>query len=284
MLMIAFGGWFQCRLATDPDPYDEPRGVSGYVHAYAGEPDLDRLIEWQNPGFAREMAPAIGVQVQAVSVDGVPQETSTLLGAPVRLHGRPKFEGRNGVIAEDGFEPIFPVDLDIASASVRLRRSVVPFDPDYPFEGLGAPGVDVTGAAQIAKATGIPRLLDVWAQRLAQLQALGELPEPRKTAVRERIRFLEENLARGGGAARFFGARMSYSFALNSPAPIADGLGEHLNFHHEPYEDWRLEFWLGGWDADVLCGYCQGTLVVPRVSQPILPPAPRPAGVPRNRL
>ena len=43
MLVIEFNGWFQCRLATDPDPYDEPRGVSGYVHAYAGEPDLDRL-------------------------------------------------------------------------------------------------------------------------------------------------------------------------------------------------------------------------------------------------
>jgi hypothetical protein len=30
---LKFGGWFQCRLATDPDPCDEPRGVSGYVHA-----------------------------------------------------------------------------------------------------------------------------------------------------------------------------------------------------------------------------------------------------------
>ena len=39
-IWLKFTGWFQCRLATDPDPTDEPRGVSGYVRAVAGEPDL----------------------------------------------------------------------------------------------------------------------------------------------------------------------------------------------------------------------------------------------------
>ena len=28
-LIIQFGGWILMRLATDPDPTDEPRGVSG---------------------------------------------------------------------------------------------------------------------------------------------------------------------------------------------------------------------------------------------------------------
>jgi hypothetical protein len=36
-LVLKFGGWFQCPLATDPDPADEPRGVDGYKHAVAGE-------------------------------------------------------------------------------------------------------------------------------------------------------------------------------------------------------------------------------------------------------
>ena len=47
LTLYAFNcGWFQCRLATDPDPYDEPRGVSGYVHAYLGEPTLaDAILE-----------------------------------------------------------------------------------------------------------------------------------------------------------------------------------------------------------------------------------------------
>ncbi len=37
MLVVNFAGWFQCRLATDPDPTDEPRGVSGFTFALAGE-------------------------------------------------------------------------------------------------------------------------------------------------------------------------------------------------------------------------------------------------------
>jgi len=286
MLRIAFAGWFQCRLATDPDPYDEPRGVSGYVHAYAGEPDLDRLIQWQKPGFARDLGPPIGVRVEAVSVDGVSQGTTELLGAPVELKGYPKFEGRNGVIGEDGFEPIYPVDLEITSKTIRLQRSVVPFDPDYPYEGFGAPGVDTTGRSEVAEATGIRNLLEVWESRLAQLKKLSDLKEPLKTAVRERIRFLEENLARGpAGTSRLFGARMRYQFDLNSPTPVVDGVVSELNFHPEISDEWRAEFWLGGWDADVLCGYCKGSLVVPKLAGPLLPKAsPLPAGIHRDRV
>ena len=46
-LWIKFEGWFQCRLATDPDPADEPRGVDGYIHAIPSERDLDRIIRLQ---------------------------------------------------------------------------------------------------------------------------------------------------------------------------------------------------------------------------------------------
>ena len=50
MIEIHFEGWFECRLATDPDPTDEPRGVSGWTYALAGEPDLDRIIRTQPMG------------------------------------------------------------------------------------------------------------------------------------------------------------------------------------------------------------------------------------------
>ena len=43
-LRIHFEGGFQCRLATDPDPTRESRGVSGYTYALAGESDLDQVI------------------------------------------------------------------------------------------------------------------------------------------------------------------------------------------------------------------------------------------------
>src|SRR5512133_460655 len=53
MLSLHFAGWFQCRLATDPDPADEPRGVSGFTFAYPGEPDLDRVIRFARPEAQR---------------------------------------------------------------------------------------------------------------------------------------------------------------------------------------------------------------------------------------
>ena len=46
-LYLHFEGYFQCRLATDPDPTREPRGVSGYTYALAGEDDLDQVIYLQ---------------------------------------------------------------------------------------------------------------------------------------------------------------------------------------------------------------------------------------------
>ena len=64
MLRLSFEGWFQCRLATDPDPPDEVRGVSGWTFAVAGEPDLDRVIRLQPAGtITRSGGPTVGVTV-----------------------------------------------------------------------------------------------------------------------------------------------------------------------------------------------------------------------------
>ena len=68
-IWLKFNGWFQCRLATDPDPTDEPRGVSGYVRAVAGEPDLDRILRLQPPVVQRSYCPQVGVKVRAVFGD-----------------------------------------------------------------------------------------------------------------------------------------------------------------------------------------------------------------------
>src|SRR5437588_725803 len=114
-IWIKFNGWFQCRLATDPDPSDEPRGVSGYVHAVAGEPDLDRIIRLQTNGsMRRSHCPKIGVSVAGVYGD--PRHEASrhpLLGAVVDLLDAPKFEGRNHVLAEDGFEAVVPCHLRV---------------------------------------------------------------------------------------------------------------------------------------------------------------------------
>ena len=49
LVVCSFTGWVQVRLATNPDPTDEPRGVSGYTFALPGEPDLDRVLRTCDP-------------------------------------------------------------------------------------------------------------------------------------------------------------------------------------------------------------------------------------------
>jgi hypothetical protein len=97
MLRLRFGGWFQCRLATDPDPADEPRGVSGSIKALPGEPDLDRIIRLQPPVFRRSHTRQVGVEVREVRLDGELLRHHPLAGAAVDLLGDPVFKGENGV-------------------------------------------------------------------------------------------------------------------------------------------------------------------------------------------
>jgi hypothetical protein len=263
MIDLVFQGWFQCRLATDPDPYDEPRGVSGYVHAYAGEPDLDRVVRLQDPPFVRSHGPSVGVTVIEVWRNGQQESDHPLEGASVDLLEQPKFEGRNGVIADDGLEPIWPFALRVERAPFALARRIVPADPEHPFEGLFAGGVE--GAlAEVREATGIGDLAPVWAARVTRLrQDAATAVEPERTAIQERLEFLEGNLAApGGGASRFFGARLRYSYELNSTPVVQDPEG-WLASSVDAAGPWPVEFWLGGWDADVLCGFCRGQLRLP---------------------
>lgn len=47
LLQIQFQGYFMCRIATDPDPTNEQRGVSGYTLALVQEDVLDQVIRTQ---------------------------------------------------------------------------------------------------------------------------------------------------------------------------------------------------------------------------------------------
>jgi hypothetical protein len=278
VLQLSFAGWFQCRLATDPDPYDERRGVSGYVKAYVGEPDLDRVVRWQPPAtFERAHGPRIGVGVTAVSVNGTPAAAHPLLGAAVDLLGRPVFEGRNGVVAEDGLEPVYPFDLQVHAGPVRLRRAVVPKDASYPFDDLLAGGVEFgePAASEIRAATGYAKeLRPIWQARLEALRLdAAAAPPDAQPGLAERIAFISSALASPPGVMRFFGALMRYEYQLGSAAAIEDPGGVLGAIDRQA--PWRAAFWLGGWDADVLCGYAVGTLAIPIAGGPHLTFGPR---------
>jgi hypothetical protein len=266
MLWLKFGGWFQCRLPTDPDPTDEPRGVSGYAVAVAGEPDLDRIIRVQPPVVERRHCPTVGVSVKAVFQDGALAD-HPLLGARVELLDNPKFEGRNGIIAEAGFEPIVPFHLRISKGTFSLQRRHQDAESP-PYADLQASGITAAPGA-ISEATGIWDLGEQWADRRTKLTAdiAASSDATFIAAAKRRLQTLGNPRLLG-----FFGARMQYAFALAGTSAISDP-DNQLGVPIDTGADWPVEFWFGGWDADCLSGYMQGYLGIPLVQQPNKPVA-----------
>jgi hypothetical protein len=275
MLSVTFAGWALCRLPTDPDPYDEPRGVSGYMRSYAGEPDLDRIIRFQAPPFVRSHAHEIGVVVRSISLDGQVIAGHPLLGAQVHLLNDAKFEGRNGVIAEDGLEPIVPFDFSIVGGADRLRRATVPSDPRSPYREFNATDA-IEDAGFMERATGIASLIAVWRDRVAALQDDLAAADPEaRPALEERIDFLRRNIAADGGVAGFFPVRMVWEYRLRSKVdPDLIAAPAFLLGFKPTIEPWEVRFWIGGWDADAQAFFVGGTLEIAERAAPRPPPAP----------
>ncbi|HEY3571148.1 MAG TPA: hypothetical protein VGP73_24700 [Thermoanaerobaculia bacterium] len=120
LLEIQFQGYFMCRIATDPDPTNEQRGVSGYTMALVGEDPLDQVIRTQidDPEFlkrnlrppAQEMGIRVGVDVNDVLFDGKPYfgpARDALVGARLYLEGTnppfpgPTYDSRNNIVGSD---------------------------------------------------------------------------------------------------------------------------------------------------------------------------------------
>ena len=184
-LVLKFGGWFQCRLATDPDPADEPRGVDGYMHAVAGEPDLDRIIRLQPSSgvVQRSYCPSVDVKVVSVYVDQRKIKDHPIIGASVDFLDKPRFEGRNTILTAPGAEAIFPVHIQIKkdinnSSSFIIQRK---YDDNMKFPPLTADDLDKfrplqaifqsVSPGEIEEATGIFDLSVVWRERVSKLQA-----------------------------------------------------------------------------------------------------------------
>jgi hypothetical protein len=273
MLMVTFAGWFQCRLATDPDPTDEPRGVSGFTFALAGEPDFDRIIRFHRPVAPRSHAPQVGVFVTSVSRNGQVSPEHPLLGASVDLLGNPKFESRNYVVRDGSMGPIDPFHLHILGKEVSLRREDIlyPDDPHVKLHHIPPAYLARRGSLQpmmvdrlkIADATGITDPIAYRKQRQGLLQAdLRHTNDPvRQAALEKRIRELEISDPRKLQVITL-SYYNEYRFGMNGPAEVIDP-HNLLQGEVDASPDWPIAFWMGGWDSDALCGYVRGMLTIP---------------------
>ena len=258
MMQLSFSGWFQCRLATDPDPTDEPRGISGWTYALPGEPNLDRIIRTQPEGATiRTPGPTIGVNVEAVSVDRRIAEEHVLKGARVVLQSNPVFEGRNGIASEDADEPIFPFHILVEAGAVRLDREFRDLDTsDWRFEL--AKGTERNSAA-MAKAGIVDLETHLAARATALRQRLDETDDPlERLRLQVRQRHLTE---RGFGTVPLF-VGLRYRYILDGPwAKVTDP--DNALKGTIDSSPWIFNAWAGCWDSDALCGFMTGDLQLP---------------------
>jgi hypothetical protein len=270
VLTCSFTGWMQIRLATNPDPTDEPRGVSGYTFALPGEADFDRILRTSNPVSPRTHAPPIGVFVRGVQLDGVDAGAHPLVGARVDLVGPTRFESVNEVVMEQGTQILEPFELALAKDGFHLqRRSYI--DPGRPeLTVYTAPRAKVLARAAtfeystalMAEAVACTDPAQFRAARLAALQAdyAQTTDATARAALERRIR----ELAITDPQDRRFYSMLFIEhrhFDLDGPTTLVDP-GAWL-----PSLDTKAAFScdiaMGSWDVDTLSFYAKGQLSLP---------------------
>ena len=290
MMDLHFEGWWQCRFATDPDPTDDPRGVSGPTFITPGEPVFDRVIRFQNPVAPRwPFTDRIGVTVRSVTIGGVEQPGSGLVGQPVDLSGEPQFRQRNLVLVDQPFQVLIdPFDLQVGTPdSVLLRRAAL-WDvtrPDLTIEDvfldevLIAPRMNTVAiqSAEVAEATGILDYASYRRERLAALtERLARATDPiEQAALERRITALDDDALLTGvrlASEQFLGMQVTYDFVLDGTPQVVDA-AKVLGGSVGTSQSWGLTMWWGGYDVDALVGYVRGTLSVPFVAHPEAPRA-----------
>jgi hypothetical protein len=286
MLVFHYEGWFQCRLATDPDPSDDPRGISGPTFAAVGEPDLDRVIRLQKPVAPRwPHDKDIGVNITRVTWQGQDQPKHPLRNGKVNLLNNPVFEGRNFLIAGTGREPIDPFYIELSGGGVTLRRQDFwnPMRPDMGIIEATPQELDrrqptfTVNAPVVAETTGIMDFTAFRQQRMKDLQAiLSKTEEPTaRAALQQRIDAIQKDGLGTYGITSaimvFLGVQEVFKFQINGSNPEVIDPQNKLGGTVGTSQYWDVEFWLGGYDVDTLVAYMKGMLAVPFF------PAPKPA-------
>jgi hypothetical protein len=296
-LEVHFEGYFLCRLTTDPDPTDEPRGVSGYTLALADENNLDNWIQlnpsadylqrnFREPGrsLAEQGKINLGVTVTTTTPgpDAFP-EARALIGLPVNLlsdpiAGAPNFAGRNDIVGSDdtisfAIDP-FILDISNPDGSVKINRQDLLPNGNAPIWQLPPDAYqDRVGHLDNSQDNNSPG-------PLAVLEAIGVYDF--YGYFRDRSRWLEAQIARTQdpdeiqkyktrlNAIDFFGDRIRSRLGLkcNWSFKIGGGsVGTVVGLDGiDTTTPWPVTFWMGGFDGDLMIGYMRGTLSLPMLA------------------
>jgi len=302
LLEIQFEGFFMCRLATDPDPTNEERGVSGYTIALVHEDPLDQVVRTQIedkeflrrnlPEPAERMKIRIGVDVCNVFFDGKPwfgPARDALLGAKLYLEGKdepfqgPIFDSRNNIVGSDDNMAfvVNPFELAIRKDGIAFEAKdwLDPSDPERKIWQIEDPTTYARRLPSFASgsttAQAAIRVFDwnaYFADRVKFLrQRIVELEEEKKKGSNDAT--LEARIE--GMKSRIFmidfwgdrfhtklGFQVTYSFNINGPQKVRDPQNL-LGGRVAEGQPWPVSFWMGSWDGDLLVGYMQGSLSVP---------------------
>lgn len=300
LLTVQFQGYFLCRLATDPDPTNEGRGVSGYTMALVGEDELDAIIRTQLPeGFPKnnlrepmkKMGIEIGVNVTGVTFDGNPYPPgAALLGAKVYLEGKnppfdgPTYDSRNNIVGSDGNMAfvVNPFELAIRGDQVSIfaKDYLNPQDPEQKIWQIEDPALyarrlPTAFSLSSTEVMAILRVFDPFSyfrdrrrylsERIAELEKRLAPGCPDPAAIRAEIEALKTRIYQiefwGDRVSSKLAFQLTYSHNNNGPQRI-EGI-EHLGGQADTSHPWPVTYWFGGWDGDLLTGYMAGTLGIP---------------------
>jgi hypothetical protein len=126
---IHFDGIFQDRLATDPDPVDNPRGDLGWTKSHTEEPDFDRIIRFNNPISPRNYVKTVGVFITKVTINGQ-NFLDSLVGQMINLGPDTQFRGTPSV---GGKEVLINFQVNIGTDQIYFsgKTSQIPSNTKY---------------------------------------------------------------------------------------------------------------------------------------------------------
>jgi hypothetical protein len=301
-LDINFEGYFMCRLATDPDPTNEERGMSGYTMALVNEDPLDQVIRLQasQDWLQRNARPplldmdiSVGVKVKSALFNGVDYDGAhKVIGAKVHLDGidfpmpGPTFESRNSTVgSDDTFAFVVnPFKLRIEQEDTGVKLTATDYvDPnnhtlalwqvnDPAIYGRRLPYCASSGDTEVEEAINVFDAYGYFRDRRRYLDKLirdtsairlkttskqeSDYLDAQIECYRSRIYQLERW---GDRVISKIQTKVSWEFDINGPQHIEGSLGGHV----DTTQPWKVKYWFGGWDGDLLLGYTRGTLGVP---------------------